>query len=71
MKGMNGNVTLGVGTNDKYNFGIGGNDRSPRVNLYANYNYRHESRSNKGLSTQYNFFPDNLHITTVPVHRNF
>ena len=57
MKGMNGNVTLGVGTNDKYNFGIGGNDRSPRVNLYANYNYRHESRSNKGLSTQYNFFP--------------
>jgi len=57
MKGMNGNVSLGVGTNDKYNFGIGGNDRSPRMNLYGNYNYRHEGRNVNGESTQFNYFP--------------
>ncbi len=57
MKGMNGNLSVGVGTNDKYNIGIGGNDRSPRMNLYGNYNYRHETRSNTGESTQFNYFP--------------
>ncbi|MBK7573064.1 MAG: hypothetical protein IPI10_16140 [Bacteroidetes bacterium] len=57
MKGMNGNLSVGVGTNDKYNIGIGGNDRSPRMNLYGNYNYRHETRSITGESTQFNYFP--------------
>lgn len=57
MKGMNGNFSAGIGTNNKYNVSIGGNDRSPRKNLYANYVYRHEERSITGESTQYNFFP--------------
>lgn len=57
MKGMNGNISIGVGTNDKYNFGISGNDRSPRMNLYGSYNFRHETRSMKGESTQFNYFP--------------
>ena len=56
MRGLNGNLTAGVGTNEKFNVGIGGNDRSPRKNVYASYNFRHEKRSINGGSTQFNHF---------------
>ena len=57
MKGMNGNISVGAGTHDKYNLSVGGNNRTPRTNLYFSYNYRHESRDITGENTQYNFFP--------------
>ncbi|MBL0104288.1 MAG: TonB-dependent receptor [Bacteroidetes bacterium] len=60
MKGMNGNISVGAGTNDKYNLSIGGNNRTPRTNIYFNYVFRHESRSITGENTQYNFFPSQL-----------
>ncbi len=56
MKGMNGSLSAGIGTNDKYNLSISGNDRSPRKNIYANYVYRHETRNVTGESTQFNHF---------------
>ncbi len=60
MKGMNANVAAGVGTNDKYNFTIGGNNRSPRMNLYANYTFRHETRTNTAYTNQQAFLPNAL-----------
>ena len=57
LKGMNGNVTGGVGTNNKYNFSLGLNNRTSKMNLYANYSFRHEERSNTGEGNQDNFFP--------------
>ncbi len=58
MRGMNGNLSAGVGTNDKYSFSIGGNNRSPRMNLYTNYTFRHETRSNTAYTDQHNFLPN-------------
>ena len=58
MKGMNGNVAAGIGTNDKYNFSLGLNSRSSKVNLYTNYSFRHETRKFTGESNQLNYFPD-------------
>lgn len=63
MKGMNANVSAGVGTNDKYNFTIGGNNRSPRLNLYTNYTFRHENRFNNGFIDQYNALPNRAPYT--------
>jgi outer membrane receptor protein involved in Fe transport len=57
MKGINAVVSAGVGTNDKYNLNLSGNNRSPRTNVYLNYSFRHETRSNTSETTQYNFFP--------------
>ena len=60
LKGMNGNVTGGVGTNNKYNFSLGLNNRTSKMNLYANYSFRHEERSNTGEGNQDNFFPGQI-----------
>lgn len=38
--GYNGNVTLGAGTKDKYNGGLGFNLKNDKINLSANYNFR-------------------------------
>ena len=57
LQGMNGNVAAGVGTNDKYNFSLGLNNRSSKMNLYANYSFRHENRTNTGSGDQDNYFP--------------
>ncbi|TAH41603.1 MAG: TonB-dependent receptor [Bacteroidetes bacterium] len=57
MQGMNGTVSAGIGTNDKYNFSLGLNNRSSKVNLYTNYSFRHEKRSSTGDSYQLNFYP--------------
>lgn len=58
MSGMNGNVAVGVGTNDKYNASVGLNNRSSKVNLFANYSFRHETRSSTAEGFQYNFYPE-------------
>ncbi|MBP6335520.1 MAG: TonB-dependent receptor [Bacteroidia bacterium] len=57
MKGFNGTTSIGVGTNDKYNFALGLNNRTSFMNLFANYSYRHDERSSTGETTQYNYFP--------------
>ncbi|HRH65450.1 MAG TPA: TonB-dependent receptor [Bacteroidia bacterium] len=57
LKGMNGTVSAGIGTNDKYNFSLGLNNRTSKMNLYANYSFRHEDRTNTGEGNQNNFFP--------------
>ncbi len=57
MQGMNGNFTAGIGTNNKYNFTMGLNNRSSKVNLYANYNFRHDDRTSTGETNQLNYFP--------------
>jgi len=57
MRGMNGTISVGVSTNEKYNASIGLNNRTSKVNLYANYSFRHDSRSATGEGSQSNFFP--------------
>lgn len=57
MKGMNGNVAAGIGTNNKYNLSAGVNNRTSKVNIFANYSYRHENRSSSGEGVQNYFFP--------------
>lgn len=58
LKGLNVNATVGVGTNEKYNAAVGGNFRTRKFNLYANYSYRHEKRTSTSESTRYNFYGD-------------
>lgn len=43
-KGFNGSVTLGQGSNGKYNGAVNINNRMKKVNLYANYNWRTDNR---------------------------
>ena len=38
--GLNGTVSLGVGTSDKYNSGLNLNAKNSKMNIYGNYNYR-------------------------------
>ncbi|MCC7231417.1 MAG: TonB-dependent receptor [Bacteroidia bacterium] len=57
LRGSNGSVSAGIGTNDKYNINVAGNNRGPKNNLYFNYTYRNEKRGMTGESTQYNYFP--------------
>lgn len=74
MKGLNANVSAGIGTNNKYNFTVGGNNRSPRVNLYSNYTFRHETRTNNGFLDQFNYLPGrapySYHSNTAETDRN-
>ena len=51
-QGTNGSVSAGIGTNDKYNFSVSGNDRTAKRNIYLNYNRRNEHRYNYGDGTQ-------------------
>jgi len=56
-QGTNGSVAVGVGTNDKYNLSLSGNDRTAKRNIYANYGFRHENRFNYGSGEQFNYLP--------------
>jgi outer membrane receptor protein involved in Fe transport len=47
-QGLNGNITLGVGTGRKYNGAGSLNFRHKRINAYANYSWRNERRWNEG-----------------------
>lgn len=57
MRGMNGNVTAGIGTNNKYNLSLGLNNRTAKANYYVNYSFRHDNRASTGDGTQFNYFP--------------
>ncbi len=52
MKGFNGNISVGIGTNDKYNISTGINNRTSKTNVFANYSYRSEHRDNNGAGLQ-------------------
>ena len=56
LKGFNANTQITAGTNDKYSFNIGLNNRTAKYNLFGNYSYRHERRDNFGNGVQYNRF---------------
>jgi len=52
--GVNGSVTIGAGTRDKYNGGISLNNRTKKTNLNISYNFREETRTSSGNSTREN-----------------
>jgi outer membrane receptor protein involved in Fe transport len=52
--GYNGNVTLGAGTKDKYNGGLGFNLKNNKINLSANYNFRLFNMTMYGNNTSSN-----------------
>ncbi len=56
LKGFNANTQVTTGTNDKYSFNIGLNNRTTKYNLFGNYSFRHERRYNFGNSEQFNRF---------------
>jgi iron complex outermembrane receptor protein len=68
LKGLNANASVGVGTNEKYNAAVGGNYRTGKVNLYANYSFRHEKRASTSVSTRENFYGDTLFYNNSQSH---
>ena len=54
LKGLNGNVSVGAGTNDKYNSGFSLNNRNDHFNIYGNYSFRSEQRESNGNGFQTN-----------------
>ena len=63
--GVNGSVTIGAGTRDKYNAGISLNNRTKKTNLNISYNFREETRTSSGNSTRENKI-DSLLIPLPP-----
>ena len=54
--GINGSVTGGVGTRDKYNGAFSINNRTKKTNLSLNYSYRQEARTFTGASLRRNYY---------------
>ena len=52
--GVNGTVTLGVGTGEKYNAGFTLNNRTKKTNLFTQYTFREETRTQTGESHRLN-----------------
>ncbi len=52
--GVNGSITIGAGTRDKYNGGVSLNNRTKKTNLNLSYNFREETRRSSGFSTRQN-----------------
>jgi outer membrane cobalamin receptor len=50
--GVNGSITIGAGTRDKYNGGVSLNNRTKKTNLNLSYNFREETRRSSGFSTR-------------------
>lgn len=69
MQGFNTNITLGMGTHDKFNAGLGINYRVKKLNLYANYNFRSEARFGDGHSERRNQY-SNGGIDTIFYNNN-
>lgn len=57
--GINGTLTLGVGTRDKYNGALNLNRRTKSSNVFINYSYRDDRRTNEGNSLRTNTFGNN------------
>lgn len=52
--GVNGTVTVGSGTRDKYNAGFTLNNRTKKTNLYAQYTYRDETKAQSNETHRFN-----------------
>lgn len=52
LKGLNGNTTMSVGTNNKYNASVGLNNRGAKLNVFGNYSFRSEERESEANSDQ-------------------
>ena len=70
LKGLNANVSAGVGTNEKYNIAAGGNYRTKKINVYSNYSYRHELRTSTGESVRENTYTDSIFYDLSQSHGN-
>ena len=57
LQGLNGNASIGIGTNNKYNSGFGINNRTEHINIYGNYSFRSEDRDFNGHGFQTNLLP--------------
>ena len=55
-QGINGTITLGVGTRDKYNASLNINRRTKANNIYFNYSFRDDRRMNEGTSFRTNTY---------------
>lgn len=67
LSGFNGSVSVGIGTNDKYNEDFNINKynssinlsyRNSKLNAYINYGFRSNTRAGSGKSNRYTFFTD-------------
>lgn len=58
--GINGTVTVGAGTGDKYNASIQLNRRSKKSNIFLNYGFRDDRRTNTSNSLRTNTYGDQL-----------
>ena len=56
--GLTGNVSLGVGTREKYNASAGIAYKTGKVNLYANYSFRYDKRFHEGSTYRENYLFD-------------
>ena len=70
LKGINANISAGIGTNEKYNLAAGGNYRTKKFNLFANYSFRHEKRISTGESVRENFYGDSIFYNLSQSHGN-
>lgn len=58
--GLNGSITIGAGTRDKYNASLQLNRRTRKHNAFFNYGYRDDRRFNFGDNTRTNTFGETL-----------
>lgn len=56
--GVNGTLTGGIGTGDKYNGSALLNRRGPKTNISAQYSFRNERRTFEGNSARYNSYTE-------------
>lgn len=55
-KGVNGTITAGAGTRDKYNASLNLNKRTQKFNVYGNYGFRRDDRKYRGYSDRANLY---------------
>ncbi len=58
LEGMNGNISAGVGTRNKYNIGTNLSYKVKKFNFFGNYSYRYEQRFSNGYSLRRNTIND-------------
>jgi iron complex outermembrane recepter protein len=58
LNGFNGGVSIGAGTNDKYNASANISYRNSKVNVYANYGFRSNNKTGYGSVYRQNTLPD-------------
>lgn len=64
LSGFNGSVSAGIGTNDKYNASANISYRNSKVNFFANYGFRSNTRTGSGYSFRQNIYSDTTYYLT-------